>query len=280
MSDAMSNAISDAMSDAMVELEGIAVRRGSRAVLSVPGLAVARGETLAVVGPNGAGKSTLLQVMACLVRPSSGRVSIAGRVVGRDTSAIAARRRVAMVLQRPYLLNATVFDNVAVGLRMRGVARGEVRRRVESALTAFGIEHLSRRPARALSGGESQRVSLARAFVLEPEVLFLDEPTSSLDMPTRVALLTELGEAVRRTRVTTVFVTHDVIDIPFLGERAIVMHEGRIVADGPVRSVLGPETQRAVDRLARCARWLGARDGGVDAYVPVPDAPGGSVAQA
>lgn len=245
-----------------MELNDVKVRRGPRMILDIPHLRIRQGETLAVVGPNGAGKSTLLQVMACLARPNAGKVIIAGRVVERDASLIKVRRRMAMVLQRPYLLNATVFDNVAVGLRMRGVPRGEIRRRVESALATFGIEHLAARPGRMLSVGESQRVSLARAFVLEPEVLFLDEPMSSLDVPTRVALLAELGEIIRKTGVTTVFVTHDVIEIPFLAQRAIMMNGGRIVADGPCREVLGVELREALSRLVGSAEWLVSGDGG------------------
>lgn len=260
------------MNSVMVELKDIKVRRGSHLILDVPSLRIEHGETLAVIGPNGAGKSTLLQVMACLARPSAGKVTVAGRVVGCDAGLIEVRRRMAMVLQRPYLLNATVFDNVAIGLRMRGVPRDEIRRRVESALAVFGIEHLAARPGRALSGGESQRVSLARAFVLEPEVLFLDEPMSSLDVPTRVALLVELGEAIRRTGVTTVFVTHDVTEIPFLAERTIMMNEGRIVADGPCREVLGAELREALSRLARSAERLVSGDGGGVAALSVAGA--------
>ncbi len=251
----------------MVRLDGIEVRRGASKILDVPRLIVGRGETLAVVGPNGAGKSTLLQVMACLVRPTRGEVSIAGRLVGRELSVLQARRRCAMVLQRPFLLNTTVFDNVAAGLRIRGIAHGEVAERVRAALEMFGIERLASRPAHALSGGESQRVSLARAFVLQPDVLFLDEPTSALDMPTRMALLAELGEVVRRTRVTTVFVTHDVIEIPFLAERTLVMRDGRIVADGPVRDVLDPQIRHALSGLTGSARWiLSEEDGNVAAF--------------
>ncbi len=244
------------MADTILELKGVKVNRGTRLALDVPHLAVRRGETLAVVGPNGAGKSTLLQVMACLLRPSSGEVLVFGEAVRRTTSLVRLRRRMAMVLQRSYLLDGTVLDNVAVGLRMRGVRRDEARRRVERALCTFGIEHLSARPARTLSGGESQRVSLARAFVLEPEVLFLDEPTSSLDVPTRTGLLAELGEVVQRTGVATVFVTHDVIEIPFLAERTLVMLGGRVTADGPVREVLGADMRRALRDLAGSARWI------------------------
>ena len=255
--------------EAVLELKNVRVHRGSRLVLDVPHLVVRRGETLAVVGPNGAGKSTLLQVMACLLLPGAGEVSICGERVERGMNLVRLRRRMAMVLQRPYLLDGTVFDNVAVGLRMRGVPRAEVRARVERALATFGIEHLAGRRARTLSGGESQRVSLARAFVLEPEVLFLDEPTSSLDVPTRMGLLAELGEVVRRTRVTTVFVTHDVIEIPFLADRTVVMAGGRIVADGPVREVLGADVRRALADLAGSARWILSQDGDGIAAFPV-----------
>lgn len=262
------------MEEAVLEIKNLKVRRGTRPVLDVSHLLVRRGETLAVVGPNGAGKSTLLQVMACLLRPAGGEVRVCGEAVGRGTDLVRLRRRMAMVLQRPYLLDGTVFDNVAVGLRMRGLPRDEVRRRVEGALAAFGIEHLAGRRGRTLSGGESQRVSLARAFVLEPEVLFLDEPTSSLDAPTRMALLAELGEVVRRTGVTTVFVTHDVIEIPFLADRTVVMAGGRVVADGPVREVLGADMRRALADLAGSARWILSWDGDGVAAFPVAHASG------
>ncbi|MGE5573778.1 MAG: energy-coupling factor ABC transporter ATP-binding protein [Bacteroidota bacterium] len=262
------------MEEAVLEIKNLKVHRGTRPVLDVSHLVVRRGETLAVVGPNGAGKSTLLQVMACLLRPAEGEVRVCGEAVGRGTDLVRLRRRMAMVLQRPYLLDGTVFDNVAVGLRMRGLPRDEVRRRVEGALAAFGIEHLAGRRGRTLSGGESQRVSLARAFVLEPEVLFLDEPTSSLDAPTRMALLAELGEVVRRTGVTTVFVTHDVIEIPFLADRTVVMAGGRVVADGPVREVLGADMRRALADLAGSARWILSWDGDGVAAFPVAHASG------
>ncbi|MGE5587624.1 MAG: energy-coupling factor ABC transporter ATP-binding protein [Clostridia bacterium] len=257
------------MREAVLELKDVKVCRGARLVVDVPRLAVTRGETLAVVGPNGAGKSTLLQVMACLLRPRTGEVSVFGEKVERGTDLVRLRRRMAMVLQRPYLVDGTVFDNVAVGLRMRGVPRDEVRARVERALDTFGIEHLAGRRARALSGGESQRVSLARAFVLDPEVLFLDEPTSSLDVRARMELLTELGEVVRMTRVTTVFVTHDVVEIPFLADRTLVMASGRIVADGPVRCVLGADMRQAVAGLAASASWILSQDGDGVAGFPV-----------
>jgi len=241
---------------AIIELKGVKLKRGSRITLDVPDFEICPGENVAVIGANGAGKSTLLQVIACLLHPGEGQVFAGGRHVGKEISAIEARRRMAMVLQRPYLLDATVFDNVAIGLRMRHVPKKEVQVRVDEALALFGIGHLAKRHGRSLSGGESQRVSLARAMVLRPELLLLDEPMSSLDVPTRMALLAELERIIKRTRVTTVFVTHDVTEIPFLADRTVIMAGGKIIADGPVRDVLRQDLRGALSQLAGAANWL------------------------
>jgi tungstate transport system ATP-binding protein len=247
---------------AIIKLKDVRLRRGSRVTLDVSHFEIFPGENVAVIGANGTGKSTLLQVIACLQSPSEGRVYAGGRHVGKEIRAIDARRRMAMVLQRPYLLDATVFDNVAIGLRMRHVPKNEVQARVDEALALFGIGHLAKRHGRSLSGGESQRVSLARAMVLKPEVLLLDEPMSSLDVPTRMALLEELGRIIKKARLTTVYVTHDVTEIPFLSDRTVIMEGGKIIADGPVREVLREDMRGALSQLAGSANWLLAEDGG------------------
>jgi tungstate transport system ATP-binding protein len=241
---------------AIIELKDVKLKRGSRTTLDVSSFSVFRGENAAVIGANGAGKSTLLQVIACLLRPSKGKVYTRGQQVGTEITPFEARRRMAMVLQRPYLLDATVFDNVAIGLRMRHVPENEVKARVYDALALFGIRHLAERRGRSLSGGESQRVSLARAVVLKPEILLLDEPMSSLDTPTRIALLEELGRIIKKTGLTTIYVTHDVTEIPFLSDRTAIMDGGRIIADGPVRKVLHEEMRCALSQLTRAANWL------------------------
>lgn len=267
----------------MMSLKDVKVRRGGRLVLDVADLAIGRGETVAVIGKNGAGKSTLLQVMACLLPFESGQVTILGERIQRGADLIQIRRRTAMVLQRACLLNTSVYENVALGLRIRKTPEAEISKRVARALAAFRIEHLAKRPARALSGGESQRVSLARAFALEPKILFLDEPFNALDLATRTTLLREVGEAVRATGTATgaatVFVTHDVTEIPFLGDRTVVLNQGRIAADGSIRHVLSDETASALAQLLRSARWLSSKDGDghdvhdvrVDAAFPVAD---------
>ncbi len=222
----------------LIALRDVRVRRGGRVVLDVSALTVARGERLAIVGPNGAGKSTLLQVMALLLAPERGEVRFAGERVDAGRNPVPTRRRMAMVFQEPLLFDTSVFENVASGLRLRGVPEREVRARVTAWLERLGIAGLARRPARSLSGGEARRTSLARALVLEPELLLLDEPFSALDYPTRQGLLGELPGLLAAARTTAVLVTHDPVEALWVGQRAVGLAEGRIVAEGAVGEVL------------------------------------------
>lgn len=212
----------------VVELEGVHVVYGGRTVVDVDHLAVRTGELLAVIGPNGSGKSTLLRVLGLLEAPTGGTVRVRGQSVSaRD--GLAARREMATVFQDPLLIDATAFDNVALGLRFRGLPRAAIAPRVERWLERFGVGHLAARRARSLSGGEAQRTALARALVLQPSVLLLDEPFAALDQPTREALIVELGRILRHERITTVLVTHDRGEAMALGDRVAVMMDGRIL---------------------------------------------------
>jgi tungstate transport system ATP-binding protein len=206
---------------------GIRVRYGAADVLDVGELDVRRGEVLAIVGPNGSGKSTLLRVLALLETPTAGEVRMDGRLVD-PANALTERRRMATVFQQPALARASVADNVALGLRFRGVAAHEVAARVDRWLARLRIDALRDRSARSLSGGEAQRVALARALVLEPEVLLLDEPFAALDAPARAALIPEVGEILRADGVTTVLVTHDRAEAQALADRVAVLLDGRI----------------------------------------------------
>ena len=230
---------------AILELERAVVRRGSRAVLQVERLSVLTGEVLAIIGPNGAGKSTLLRLLGLLDRPTEGTVRFCGEVVDWGSSLVPLRRRMASAFQAPLLCDATAFSNVALGLRFRGLPSAAIRERVGYWLARFGVGHLGTRQARTLSGGEAQRVALARALVLEPDVLFLDEPFSALDQPTREALLDDLGMILRQDRVTTVFVTHTREEALVLGDRVAVMMEGQILqVDAPTRLFRAPISER------------------------------------
>ena len=179
------------MIEPILSVKDLVVNRDDQMVLKVDALEIQQGEVLAVIGPNGAGKSTLLLVLARLLPPSSGQVFFRGKPMDQEDE-LTYRRRIALVLQEPLLLHRSVFDNVAAGLRFRGLPRAEVKTRTTDWLERLEISPLKDRQGQRLSGGEAQRTSLARAFALQPELLFLDEPFSALDAPTRSRLLQDL----------------------------------------------------------------------------------------
>ena len=222
----------------LLKAEELQVTRGGALVLDIPLLEVISGQVLALIGPNGAGKSTLLLTLACLLKTSRGRFSFNGREIDAGRGGVDYRRRVSMVFQEPLLFDTTIFDNVAAGLRIRGAVREEIGRVVPGYLELFGIAHLAKRSARKLSGGEAQRTSLARAFVTKPEIIFLDEPFSSLDPPTREALLGDLERIIRETRTTAVMATHDQTEALRLADRMAVMNGGKICQIGSVSEVM------------------------------------------
>lgn len=214
----------------MIQIRDLLVKRGGRNTLEINSLDIQRGETLAVVGPNGAGKSTLLLALAHLLGPERGEIRFDGKSV-RQWNDIEYRRKISFVFQSPLLMDMTVEQNVALGLKFRGASKEETRRRVGRWIQALGIESLSKRRASQLSGGEAQRVSLARAFVLEPELLLLDEPFAALDPPTRAKLLEDLSAILKQDHKTAVFVTHN------LNEAAKLSHRIAVVIGGVLRQV-------------------------------------------
>jgi len=223
-----------------VVAEHLSLNRAGQKIFHIERLVLRKGEVLALVGPNGAGKSSLLLTLALLQPPTSGNLTYNGIAAGNG-NLLALRRRSAVVFQDALLLDTTVFRNVMIPLRIRGVPKGEAAERAKKWLDRFGIAHLAARKARRLSGGEAQRASLARAFALEPEFLFLDEPLGALDYPTRKALLSELGQILRDMNMTTLFVTHDFTEIPYLASMVAVLYEGSIVKYGTIRDVFGDE---------------------------------------
>ena len=205
-------------------------------------LTLADGEVLAVLGPNGAGKSTLLLLIAGLLRPDQGRVELGSRVLTDTGSGVfvpAHSRGVAMLSQRAMLFpHMSVAANVAFAPRSKGKRRSEARVIAERWLAAVDAQELAdRRPAQ-LSGGQAQRVAVARALAAEPKVLLLDEPMSALDVTAAPALRRLLRHILRDDARTAVIVTHDLRDALAVADRVIVVEHGRIVESGPVRSVL------------------------------------------
>ena len=261
---------------ALVELRDAVVVRGARPVLTIDHLAIADGATLALVGPNGAGKSTLLLALASLIRLGRGALSFRGMPVGRGTE-LAYRRHIGLVLPDPLLLDASVFANVAAGLRFRGVPSASVRPRVTEWLERLGVAPLHDRPARQISSGEAQRVSLARALVLEPDLLLLDEPFASVDAATRARLLDDLEGLLRETHVACVIVTHDLDEAVRLGDRMAVMVAGRIRQVDPPERVLAAPFDEDVAAFAGAETRLPGRVVSSEEGVAVVDVGGSQV---
>jgi tungstate transport system ATP-binding protein len=233
----------------MIELRGVVHRYGARTVLDLPNLGIARGDVLGVLGRNGSGKSTLLRLLGLLERPVEGQVLYHGRSLEDERSRLGQRRRMAMVFQDPLLFAGSVRSNVAYGLKVRGLRGGEVLSRSNRMLGMLGIEHLADRDTATLSGGEAQRVSLARALVTEPEVLFLDEPTTNLDVPARHSFRRDLVRLLRELTLTTVCVTHDPAEAIAVSNRLVVLSAGRIVQDAEPLQVWNRPTTAEVARL-------------------------------
>jgi ABC-type sulfate/molybdate transport systems ATPase subunit len=242
----------------VVALGGIQVVRAGRTVLEIPELTVASGQVLAVIGPNGAGKSTLLRVMGLLEPATAGSVRFQGERVS-PADGLTVRRRMASVFQEPLLADTSVRDNVALGLRFRGVDAAGAAPRVDAWLTRFGIASLGSRQARTLSGGEAQRTALVRALVLEPELLLLDEPFSALDQPTRDALIDDFARILRQDRTTTVLVTHDRAEAMALGDRVGVLMGGRLVQIDDAAQVFRAPASEEVARFVGVETILDGR---------------------
>jgi tungstate transport system ATP-binding protein len=220
----------------MIQIRDLIIQRNYSNVLQIDSLDIQRGETLTVVGPNGAGKSTLLLALARLLKPSQGDIFYDGKSL-KQWDELEYRRRISLVFQSPLLMDMTVEQNVALGLKFRGTPKEETQERVRKWMRQLGVESLSKRRAGRLSGGEAQRVSLARAFVLEPELLLLDEPFAALDPPTHAKLLDDLSVLLKQDHRTAVFVTHNLNEATKLSHRIAVMIAGMLRQVGTAKQI-------------------------------------------
>jgi len=208
----------------MLELLGVRHRYDGRVVLDIERFAVTPGSGIAIVGPNGSGKSTLLRLLALLERPSEGEVRLDGAAV----SGAAPRRRITLVEQRPILLRGTVRENLEFGLQVRGIRRTEVNRKVETVAGRLGITPLLQRRRHELSDGEVQRVAVARALAVEPDVLLLDEPASSADRAAAQTLFRALAEERARRPLTVCLASHQLEDAYRWADDVRALAEGRL----------------------------------------------------
>ncbi|GMG83946.1 ATP-binding cassette domain-containing protein [Paralimibaculum aggregatum] len=244
---APSGAVGAAPAPVLAAARGLAFEAGGRRLVDGIDLEIREGRRTVIMGANGAGKSLLLRLLHGLIRPSAGTVLWQGRPLDR-----AARRAQAMVFQRPVMLRRSVRANLRFALAVRGLSGPERAERERAALASARLEELARRPARVLSGGEQQRLAVARALACEPELLLLDEPTASLDPASTMAIEEQLAEAHARG-VTLVLVTHDLGQARRIGDDLVFLHAGRVAEQGDAARVLeAPRSEAA-------RAWLSGR---------------------
>lgn len=249
----------------MIELDRVTVRHGGVTAVAELTLSVPRGELLVLVGASGSGKSTTLKLINGLVSPSDGVVRVGGVALGAEAPHL-LRRRVGYVFQRLGLFpHMRVWENVGVTPSLLGWSPSRIRARVDAllALVELDADAVRERFPHELSGGQAQRVAVARALAAEPPVLLLDEPFGALDPLTREALQGQLARIHRSLELTTVFVTHDITEAVLLGDRIGVMREGRLVQVGAAHALRATPADDYVRALlatpARQAEALAAR---------------------
>ena len=222
-----------------LRIEDVCFEAGGHRIIEGVSLEMGAGARTVILGPNGAGKSVLLRICHGLLAPTSGRVT------WNVSQPAGGRRRQAMVFQRPVMLRRSALANVAYGLKLAGMERHERQARAQRALDDLGLAHLAGRSARVLSGGEQQRLALARAWALEPEVLFLDEPTANLD-PGATGEVEAAIANIGATGTKIIMVTHDLGAAKRLADEIVFLHNGRVLERTDARRFFnGPASREA-----------------------------------
>ncbi len=234
------------MSSSFVSMQKLSLAYGKTLVVPDLDLNIRKGELIALLGPSGCGKTTTMRAIAGLMAPQSGSISIDGVDVTRTP---ANKRGIGLVFQSYALFpHLNAFENVAFGLRLKKLPKSEITSRVEHGLKTVGLPHLAERKPAEMSGGQQQRLSLARSLVMEPKVLLLDEPLSNLDARLRLDMRTELQRVQRDTGITMVFVTHDQSEALALADRIVLMKDGKIEQLGTPDDLYNrPATKFAAD---------------------------------
>jgi tungstate transport system ATP-binding protein len=222
----------------LIEVVDLSHGYGEREVLKDLSLGIDKGEVFTLIGPTGAGKTTLLRIMGLLEPPRAGEIYFDGNSIPRSgRQRLEMRRRMSFVHQKPQVFNLSVYDNVACGLRWRGESRNTTAEKVERILETVGLEGCKNRNARTLSGGEAQRVALARSLVLEPEVLLLDEPTANLDPVSTTKIGQLISDIAGQHNTTMIMATHDMSQGQQLAGRMGVLLDGRLAQTGNVTDI-------------------------------------------
>lgn len=228
-------------SDLPILFAGVDIRRGTTVLLRNLSFTISAGPPTVLIGPNGSGKSTLLRAAMGLLEPTSGGITWGGRTVPSPTGR-------AIVFQRPVMLRRSCAGNLEYALAAAGVIGADRKSRLAELLRIVGLEALADRPARRLSGGEQQRLALARALSRNPAVLFLDEPTASLD-PAATKAIEDLVRAVSKTGVKVVMATHDLGEARRLAGEVLLLHRGELVESHPAQKFFADPCTDAAKRF-------------------------------
>jgi len=228
----------------MIELDNVTKTYGEITALDGVSLKIPRGELLTLIGPNGSGKTTLLKILACIEKPTRGKVYIDNDLV-KERSVTKLRLKGTMVFQKTVLFNATTYENIAYGLKLRGFLKEQINERVRNALKLVKLEGYEKRPAKKLSGGEQQRVSLARALTLRTELLLLDEPIANLDQRSASIIEAAISRIERETSTTVVLATHNLFQVKALSEKVALINNGRLIQVGKAHEILGDSRKLA-----------------------------------
>lgn len=268
------------MSNSFVSLQNLSLAYGKTVVVPDLDLDIRKGELIALLGPSGCGKTTTMRAIAGLMALHAGSISIDGVDMSNTP---ANKRGIGLVFQSYALFpHLNAFENVAFGLRLKKLAQSDITSRVVRGLETVGLPHLADRKPSEMSGGQQQRLSLARSLVMEPKVLLLDEPLSNLDARLRLEMRTELQRVQRDTGITMVFVTHDQSEALALADRIVLMKDGEIEQLGtPDELYNRPQTKFAADFFGfeNIFEVSGSSLIGVNGDVPIGfDAAGGHLA--
>jgi tungstate transport system ATP-binding protein len=230
-----------------LEVEGLSKRYGDFWALRSIDLQVKKGEVFGIIGPSGVGKTTFLRLIATIEKPSSGKIRFDGIELSglSEKDALLMRRRMGIVFQNPIVFKRSVFENVAYGLRMRGVGKMSISKKVKAALQLVGLSEFEKRKVTTLSGGEVQRLALTRTTVVEPELLLLDEATANLD-PANVALIEHaISEIVKNEGTTVIIATHNMFQAERLADRVGFFLNGELVEVAKTDQIFNyPEDER------------------------------------
>ncbi|ABR47241.1 ABC transporter related [Alkaliphilus metalliredigens QYMF] len=221
-----------------LQIKGLQKSYKGQTVLCIEELTIPQGSFFGIIGPNGAGKSTLIKMIAGLIEPTNGLIEYSGASITDEI-----KQKMTLVFQKPYLLRTTVFNNIAYPLKIRKIEKEEIQRRVDRLLRDMEIEHLKDQKAWTLSGGEAQKVALARGIIFSPELLLLDEATANLD-PTSVLMLEkQLKAFFHENKTTIIMITHNLYQAKRLCHDVAFMKDGKVIEVGNQEKVMNyPES--------------------------------------